>query len=90
MTQEEKQLRAFFAEKISKKLAWGDTDTEKLLDILDPVWPNSTPLEEAKHLTERTKNFIIEFGEWKGKQPKAEEKLPPMSDQELDALANLL
>lgn len=87
MTKEAKQLRAFFAEKISNKLTWSDTDTEKLLDILDPVWPNSTPLEEAKYLAERTKNFVIEFDEWKAKQPKAEEKLPPMTDAEIDALA---
>jgi hypothetical protein len=90
MTQKEKQLRAFFAEKISKKLVWGDNDTERMLDFLDPVWPNSTPLEEAKHLTERTKNFMIEFDEWQAEQPKPQEKLPPMTDAEVDALAAIL
>ena len=90
MTKEERQLRAFFAKKISKKLVWGDNDTERMLDILDPVWPNSTPQEEAKHLTERTKNFMMEFGEWKTRQPKADEKLPTMTDAEIDALAAIL
>lgn len=88
--QEQKRMRDYFAKKISEKLIWTEADTEKALDLLDPVWPNSTPLEEAKHLSQRTLNFAKEFDEWQSKQPETEEKLPPMSDQELDALAAML
>ena len=89
MTQQERQERDFFAEKIKSRI-WRDGDTEKMLDFLDPVWPNMTPLEEAKHLSQRLLEFSKEFEEWQTKQPKSEEKLPPMTDAELEALANLL
>ena len=87
MTQKEKLERAFFAQKISEKLVWTEADTEKALDLLDPVWPNMTPAEEAKHLAQRLLDFTKEFEEWQARQPKHEEKPEVMSDAEIDALA---
>lgn len=90
MKQEEKLQRAFFAQKIANKLVWSDTDTERMLDFLDPVWPGMTPAEEAKHLSRRALDFTVEFKEWQARQPKSDEKLPPMSEAELEELAAIL
>lgn len=89
MTEEQKRQRAFFAEKIAKKI-WTEADTEKMLDLLDPVWPNSTPQEEARHVAQRVLDFAKEFAEWEARQPKPEEKMKPMTEAEIEALARML
>ena len=89
MTEEQKRQRAFFTEKIAKKLTWTEADTEKMLDLIDPVWPNSTPQEEARHHAQRVLDFTKEFTEWEARQPKVEEKPKPMTDEEVEALAQM-
>lgn len=90
MNEQQKKMRDFFAEKIQKKLTWEEEDTQAMLDLLDPVWPNSTPLEEARHLAERARDFAREFAQWEAKQPQAAEPVKPMTDKEIDDLAILI
>lgn len=90
MTQQETQERDFFAQKIANKLTWGEADTQAMLDLLDPVWPGMTEAEANNHRRQRLRDFTREFAQWEAKQPKAAEPVNPMSDAEIEELANML
>ena len=90
MTQQQKQERDFFAQKIANKLTWGEADTQAMLDLLDPVWPGMTEAEANNHRRQRLTDFTREFALWESKRPKPTEKMKPMSDVEIEKLANML
>ena len=90
MTEEQKKERDFFVERIKNKATWGETDTLAMLDLLDPVWPGMTEAEANDHRRQRLSDFIREFAMWESKRPKPTDSVKPMSNAEIEELANLL
>lgn len=90
MTEQQRKERAFFAQKIANKVTWGEADTQAMLDLLDPVWPDMTEEEANNHRCQRLTDFVREFTVWESKRPKPAEPTKLMSDAEIDELANML
>ena len=75
----------FFADRLIK---YGELTEEQEETLQQMFFPS---LEENKALMESTRDFLSAFSEWEAREKQKSEKQPkPMSDAEIEELANIM
>lgn len=80
----EKDLNLFFAD-VLKKHTLTEEQSLTLQEMLFPGWdsdPNKARMESVRDMTDA-------YIEWQAKKPKTPEKVKPMTDAEVEALASM-